>query len=135
MKKMTMQSTALAIFAGASLCAANLSADTLGFWDFRDGAPGESVSEVKSSNGAFTGTAGTSKNDGSLPTFASDSPGRVIVSSRDATELSAAPQSVAFRYPDRANRQSGLIDIEGLADRLVGQGDFTIELFVKMDEN
>lgn len=134
MKKMRMQSTAFAIFAGASLCAANLSADTLGFWDFRDGAPGASVSEVKSSNEKFTGTAGTSKNGGSLPTFASDSPGRLIVSSRDATELSAAPQSVAFRYPDRANRQSGLIDIGGIADELVGKGSFTIELFVKMDE-
>ena len=66
MKKMRMQSTAFAIFAGASLCAANLSADTLGFWDFRDGAPGASVSEVKSSNEKFTGTAGAAEKGGAL---------------------------------------------------------------------
>ncbi len=137
MSKMTMKSTAFAAFAGATLCAASLSADTLGFWAFTDGAPGETVSEVKSALGAttFTGKAAKSSTNGSLPTFASDSPGRVIVSCRDATELCAAPQSVAFRYPSRTNRQSGLIDIAGLADALVGKGSFTVEFFVKMDEN
>ncbi len=138
MKKLTMQSTTLALFTGATLCAANLTADTLGFWDFRDGAPGEEVSEVRNSVGAtvFTGTAEkTNEKYGALPKFASDSPGRIIASRRDATELSAAPQSVAFRYLERTSRQGGFIDIGGIADELVGKGSFTIELFAKMDEN
>lgn len=122
------------VFAGGGVAFA---ADTLGFWDFRDGESGAVVSEVKSTVGAtvFTGTAALSSANGSLPTFSSDSPGRVIVSCRNATELCAAPQSVAFRYPSRTNRQSGLIDIEGLADELVGKGSFTIEFFAKMDED
>ena len=137
MKKITMQMVSLAVFTGAILCAAPLVADTLGFWDFKDGAPGEAVSKVNSSVGTtvFTGTAGKSSVNGALPTFSSDSPGRIIVSCRDETELCAAPQSVAFRYPDRTNRQSGLIDIGGIVDELVGKGSFTIELFAKMDEN
>lgn len=124
-----------------SLCAAfaaQLRADTIGFWDFRDGAPGTDVSEVYSTGGTatFRGTADrTSVNGGVMPRFSSDSPGKVVASSRDLTPLSEAPQSIDFRYVSREDRQGGLIDMDGLANAIVGKGDFTIECFVKMNED
>lgn len=114
-----------------------LAADTIGFWDFREGAPGTDVLEVLSSGGTavFRGMAGRTANTGIHPKFSSDSPGVVVASIRDQTPVAENVQSIDFRYPSREVRQGGFIDIEGLADALVGKGSFTIECFVKMNKD
>ena len=131
-KLMTVGCAALTALAGLM----EAPAETLGFWAFNDGAAGTEVSTVANSagSGTFAGTAAKTTTTGSLPTFSADSPGRIVSSSRAETVLCETSQSVAFRYPSRTNRQSGLIDLDGVADALVGKGSFTIEWFVKMDE-
>lgn len=111
-------------------------AETLGFWDFRDGEPGTDVSTVANSAGTASYTSATAQksngNTGVLPKFNADSPGRI----RDGLGgpvLCENPQSIDFRYVSRSNRQGGYIDLDGVADDISGKGSFTIEYFVKQN--
>lgn len=124
-------------FAGM-ICATALNADTLAFWEFRDGSPGSYVTSIQSTSGknTYSGEAGVANSScGRYPTYSSDGPGRLVVSSRDMTVLSENPGSIDFRYAERSTHQGGYVDFAGVADDIVGKGDFTIECFVKMDED
>ena len=122
------------IFATAvSMASAGL-AETLGFWDFRDGEPGTDVETVANSAGTASYISAPAQKThatyGLLPMFSADSPGRV----RDGfcgPVLCENPQSIAFRYLSRSTHQGGYIDLDGVADAISGKGSFTIEYFVK----
>lgn len=120
------------------ICATALNADTLAFWEFKDGSPGNYVTTIQSTSGKNTyyGEAGVAgQDDGKYPMYSSDGPGRLAISSRDLTILSENPGSIDFRYAERSTHHGGYIDISGVADDIVGKGDFTIEGFIKMDES
>lgn len=124
--------TSVAVIAAAS---AGL-AETVGFWDFRDGEPGSDVATVTSSLGETVYVSGVAKktngDQGVLPKFSADSPGK-IKDGQNGRIICEAPQSVDFRYVSRSVRQGGYIDLPGVADAISGQGDFTIEYFVKQN--
>ena len=115
-------------------------AETLGFWDFRDGDPGSDVTTIANSAGSGSYVSDTAKKTGNngtsgvLPKFNADSPGK-IYGGKHGELLSANPQSIDFRYVKRDNRQGGYIDLDGVADAISGNGSFTIEYFFKMNED
>lgn len=123
---------AVAVIAAAS---AGL-AGTVGFWSFRDGEPGSDVTTVASSLGEETYVSDEAKKTnggtGVMPKFSADSPGK-IKDGQNGRIICEAPQSVDFRYVSRSVRQGGYIDLPGVADAIGGQGDFTIEYFVKQN--
>lgn len=138
-KEKKNQSSWRILFASAGMiCATTLNADTLAFWEFKDGSPGDYVTAIQSTSGknTYSGEAGVAdQSNGKYPMYSSDGPGRLAVSSRDLTILSENPGSIDFRYAERSTHQGGYIDLSGVADDIVGKGDFTIECFIKMDEN
>ena len=115
-------------------------AETLGFWDFRDGEPGSDVTTIANSSGSGSYSSATAKKSGNngttgvLPKFNAASPGR-ICDGRTGALISANPQSIDFRYVSRSDRQGGYIDLDGVADAISGNGSFTIEYFFKMNED
>lgn len=129
----------VAIAAAALTAAMFVRAETIAFYDFCGGDAGLEVGTFENSagDGSFPATAKRYYDlpACALPKYAADSPGPIVVSSRDDTVLSASPQSLAFRYPSRSQTHlAGMVDVEGVAGRIVGKGDFTVECFVKMDE-
>ena len=126
------------LFAVAVSAAVAGHAETLGFWDFRDGDPGSDVTTIANSAGSGSYVSDTAKKSngttGVLPKFNADSPGR-IYGGKHGELLSANPQSIDFRYVSRSTRQGGYIDLDGVADAISGNGSFTIEYFFKMNED
>ena len=124
---------ALAVVASATVSGY---AETLGFWDFRDGAPGSDVTTIANSAGSGSYSSDTAKksngSSGVIPKFNADSPGK-IYSGKQGELLSANPQSIDFRYVSRSTRDGGYIDLDGVADAISGNGSFTIEYFFKMN--
>lgn len=105
----------------------------LAFFPFDDAADGTEVNTVSDDSGLYSGTAQATNADGQKPKFSSDGPGKVIVAGLGT--VCAAPHSLLFRYKVDATHQSGYVDIPGLASALAGLSAFTVEYFVKMDEN
>ena len=106
----------------------------LAFFPFTDGSDGTEANTVSDTSGTYTGTAQKTNDNGQKPKFSSDSPGQVVDPGTGV--ICAAPQSLAFRYKygdDDHDRQSGYVDIPGLATALAGRSAFTVEYFVKMD--
>ena len=124
------------VFAAAVSVASAGFAETLGFWDFRDGEPGTDVSTVANASGTESYTSATAQKthatNGQLPKFNADSPGR-IKDGLGGPVLCENPQSIDFRYVSRSTRQGGYIDLDGVADDISGKGSFTIEYFVKQN--
>ena len=112
------------------------SAGTLGFWDFKDGMPGDDVTTVSNSSGMKSYTSATAQKTGGstgvLPKFNSDSPGK-LKDGVNGDVISADPQSIDFRYVSRSSLYGGYIDLDGVADDISGKGSFTIEYFVKQN--
>ena len=72
-------------FAVAVSAAAVGYAETLGFWDFRDGDPGSNVTTIENSAGSGSYSSATAKKSGNngtvgvLPKFNADSPGMLML--------------------------------------------------------
>ena len=116
----------------------------IGFWDFKDGAPGEDASTLASSSGdpMYTGSASMVGTKGVVPYFSSDAPGTTIRGSNNGADtLCYNPQSLAFDYGEDSPTSSstpngGLVNFTGVAAAIIGSAEpFTVEYFVKMDEN
>ena len=130
----------LAAFHSAVAADANL----IGFWDFKDGAPGEDASTLACSSGdaTYDGSASMVGTKGVVPYFSSDAPGTTIRGSNNGADtLCYNPQSLAFDYGEDSPSNSGtpnggLVNFTGVAAAIIGSAEpFTVEYFVKMDEN
>lgn len=124
-------------FAGGLFGRVRAEGDLIGFWDFK-GTAGESVSTLQNSLGdvKYTGTADKSHTtSGRLPTYAAEPfPYRVLTSEKGGG-LCTDLRAIDFFYATRADHQGGYIDIAGLADKLSGLSAFTVEYFIKLDED
>lgn len=112
--------------------------DLIGFWDFKDGIAGTSVSTIVNvrGEGTYTSSAAAACGDtGRVPTFSAARPAAYVLDADEGDLLCGNPQSIDFFYAERSTHQGGYIDIPGLADKLSSLTSFTLEYFIKMDQD
>jgi len=113
---------------------------TLGFWDFRDGAPGTAVTTLANAAipGVYEGRAVvTNKNYAAVtdsdaaPRFSDDRPGENLYNGRTGGLYAREPQSVELRYTTGLDR--GFLLFPALSRQLSMRDSFTVETFAKVD--
>ncbi len=126
-----------------TLCMQALADATEALWLFDEGAPGTEVATVtnkvdpsKYSGTAFAVNADNAQNQGRVPVYSDDAPGKYIYSNSSRAQLlTSNARSVRFFTddPDYATDSidsGGGIEIPGLATRISELGSFTLEVFI-----
>ncbi len=112
----------------------------IAFYDFSDGQVGAAAGTVAVTSGdeTLTGTAAVTSDGGVVPYYTNNAPFSVYLNaSRSA--VCHNPSALAFDYGNdttTATPPGGMVNFASLGARLTGRAEpFTIEYFVKMDEN
>ncbi len=107
----------------------------LGFWPFKDGEDGATVSTVTNAASADwgTGEAGLVSTAGVMPKFSSDRPGQYVYSAHlGGSVIAEEPQSVYFSTTN--NSGGGKIELAEISTTLSFVNDYTIEYFFKDED-
>ncbi|MGN0853195.1 MAG: LamG-like jellyroll fold domain-containing protein [Kiritimatiellia bacterium] len=105
--------------------------ETAGFWDFKEGADGETIAALSNTVDAalFPGTAAATTER--TPTFSAERPGRFVYAS--GRLLAENPQSAYFGTADDYG-VGGKIELASLATALTRLDAYTVEFFFKIDQ-
>ena len=142
MKKNVWAALPIAIAAAVALAepTGDDSEKLIAFYDFSDGQVGAAAGTVAVTSGdeTLTGTAAVTSDGGVVPYYTNNAPLSVYLNaSRSA--VCHNPSALAFDYGNdttTATPPGGMVNFASLGARLTGRAEpFTIEYFVKMDEN
>lgn len=108
-------------------------AETLGFWDFRDGEPGTDVATIQNSSGSgvFTGEV---KSTYSKPVFSATNVRAKIYTDSTYSELAVTnAHSLFFDYKAQGKSCGAYIDIPDLGTALSKLPNYTVEMFLRYE--
>ena len=142
MKKnvLTAWTIVLAAVASSAASACIASENLIAFYDFSDGQVGAAAGTVAVTAGdaSLTGTAAMTGDGGVVPYYTNNAPPSVYLNAYRSA-ICHRPLAVAFDYGSdttTATPPGGMVNFASLGARLTGRAEpFTIEYFVKMDEN
>ena len=128
---------------GVLLCLPAFSDSTEALWLFEEGAPGTEVATItnkvdpsKYSGTAFAVNADNAQNQGRVPVYSDDVPGKYIYSDSSRSQLLTSNARSVYFFSDDPDYATDTIDsgggiqIPGLATRISELGSFTIEVFI-----
>ena len=144
MKKIVWAALPIAIAAAVALAepTGDDSEKLIAFYDFSDGQVGAAAGTVAVTSGdaTLTGTAAVTGAGGVVPYYTNNAPPSVYLNaSRSA--VCHNPSALAFDYGNDTDTSistppGGKVDFASLGARLTGKAEpFTVEYFVRMDEN